>query len=117
MMGGGRLRHLGMVATSDSWRRHFLERHMNLSQHIQPVAPAQVVIHSQVPEGEIPEGSIFTNQGVLPLDTLTVKTIVSDEQDAVVTATEFYLQDVLVRRDVNLALKPKDILNIEAQEI
>lgn len=90
---------------------------MNLSQHIQPVTPAQVVIHSQVPEGEIPEGSIFTNQGVLPLDALTVKTIVSDEQDAVVTATEFYLQDVLVRRDVNLALKPKDILNIEAQEI
>lgn len=23
-MGGGNLRHLGMIATSGSWRRHFL---------------------------------------------------------------------------------------------
>ena len=30
------------------------------------------------------------------------------------TATEFYLQDVLVRRDVNRA-EAEDILNIEAQ--
>lgn len=90
---------------------------MNTSHHIQPIIPASVVLHTEVPDGDIPDGHIFTNQGVLPLDSLEVKKIVSDEQDAVVTATEFYLQGVLVRRDVNLALKPKNILDIEAQEL
>ncbi len=90
---------------------------MNISQHIQPAAPAQVVLHSQVPDMAIPDGHLFTTKGVLPVASLEKTEIVSDEADAVVTATEYRLDGELVRRDVNLALKPKDILNIEAQEI
>lgn len=90
---------------------------MNISQHIRPAAPAQVVIHSQVPDMAIPDGHIFTTRGVLPVDSLVKTEVVTDEQDAVVTATEYRLDGELVRRDVNLALKPKNILNIEAQEI
>lgn len=88
---------------------------MSIVQHIQ--APASIVVHSEVPAGDIHEGHIFTNQGVLPLDSLEVKKVVTEEQDAVVTATEFYLQGELVRRDVDLALKPKNIFDVEAQEL
>jgi hypothetical protein len=45
---------------------------------------------------------VFTTKGLLPREMLTVKDIVSDEANARVIATEWYLGDELVRRDVNV---------------
>lgn len=45
---------------------------------------------------------VTTAKGLIERDQLTVKDIVSDEQNARVTATEWYLGEELVRRDVNV---------------
>ncbi len=60
--------------------------------------------------------SIETLIGVLPLDSLVKKVLTFDESEATLTATEYWYDGQLVRRDVNVALKPKDILSFTAEE-
>lgn len=45
---------------------------------------------------------ILTTKGVLDRSQLTVKDIVTEEGSVRVTATEWYLGDEMVRRDVNV---------------
>lgn len=45
---------------------------------------------------------VMTTKGLLQKDSLTVRDVVVDEENARVTATEWYLDDELVRRDVNV---------------
>lgn len=47
---------------------------------------------------------VHTTHGLLERDLLTVSDIVSDEENARVTATEWRLGDELVRRDVHVNL-------------
>ena len=60
---------------------------------------------------------INTTKGDIPLDCLEVRTVTQDEPEVVATATEYWLDGECVRRDVNLALKPKDIFQHTAQEM
>lgn len=52
---------------------------------------------------------IFTTKGDLPVDMLEQRVITEDYPDATTTATEYWLDGECVRRDVNVALKPKDL--------
>lgn len=45
---------------------------------------------------------VITTKGLVDRERLEVKDIVSEEENARVTATEWYLDGVLVRRDVNV---------------
>jgi hypothetical protein len=45
---------------------------------------------------------VHTTHGLLERGLLTTKDIVTDEENARVTATEWYLGDELVRRDVHV---------------
>lgn len=45
---------------------------------------------------------VYTKDGLIERERLTVKDIVSEEDNARVTATEWYLGDELVRRDVHV---------------
>lgn len=45
---------------------------------------------------------VITTKGLVDRSALTVKDIVSDESNARVTATEWYLGDEMVRRDVSV---------------
>ena len=60
---------------------------------------------------------IHTTHGELPMDSLTIKESITETEDANVTATEYYLGEELVRRDVHAALKAYAINKLEAQEI
>lgn len=54
---------------------------------------------------------IHTTHGLVERNLLTVKDIVAEEDNARVTATEWYLGEELVRRDVNVnILRGQDIL-------
>lgn len=86
-------------------------------EEIAMTAPVSVVVQTQPMDAAAPEGHIWTNKGYLPIASLTKEEIVKDEPEVVSTATEYRLDGELVRRDVNLALKPKQILNLEAQEL
>lgn len=48
------------------------------------------------------EPQVITTKGLVNRSALTVKDIVSDESNARVTATEWYLDGEMVRRDVNV---------------
>lgn len=61
--------------------------------------------------------TIFTTRGDLPIDSLVKKIDVQDQPDGVVTATEYWLGEECVRRDVNVALKPHALFQLEAQEL
>lgn len=45
---------------------------------------------------------VMTTKGLIDLSLLTVKDVVSTEENCRVTATEWYLGEELVRRDVNV---------------
>ena len=45
---------------------------------------------------------VYTAKGVVNRDALTVKDIITEEGNARVTATEWFMGDELVRRDVNV---------------
>lgn len=62
-------------------------------------------------------GFIFTTLGAVEEVLLEKKVIVEDFDEATSTATEYWLDGECVRRDVNLALKPKVMFEIEAKEI
>lgn len=47
---------------------------------------------------------VHTTKGLIDRDLLTVKDIISDEPNARVTATEWFLGDELVRRDVAVSI-------------
>ena len=59
---------------------------------------------------------INTTHGEMPLASLTVKKFESDAPDGFVTATEYYLGDELVRRDVHIAVKAHAANQLQAQE-
>lgn len=52
---------------------------------------------------------IHTTKGDLPLSELIHKQVVEEYEDATVTAQEYYLGEELVRRDVHVALKGKEL--------
>ena len=52
---------------------------------------------------------IYTTKGELPADSLLHREVVQDFEDATVTAQEYYLGEELVRRDVHVALKGKEL--------
>ena len=56
---------------------------------------------------------VYTIKGILNRDQLTVKDIVTEDGDARVTATEWFLGDELVRRDVNVNILIGQALNSE----
>ena len=60
---------------------------------------------------------IQTTHGPMPEDILTKRVEVSDEPDAVVTATEYWLGDELVHRSVHADLKSKALFSPQAQGI
>ena len=45
---------------------------------------------------------VWTIHGSIDMDKLTIKDVVTDEPNARISATEWYLGDELVRRDVNV---------------
>lgn len=45
---------------------------------------------------------VTTTKGLVAREALTIKDVISEEDSARVTATEWYLGDELVRRDVNV---------------
>ena len=45
---------------------------------------------------------VHTTKGLIERDQLTTKEVVTEEDNARVTATEWYLGEELVRRDVNV---------------
>lgn len=49
-------------------------------------------------------GQVHTTKGLIDRDKLTVKDIVSEEDNARVVATEWFLGDELVRRDVAVSI-------------
>ena len=53
--------------------------------------------------------TIYTTKGDIEEALLTTKLVTEDYPDATVTATEYFLGDELVKRDVNVALKGKDL--------
>lgn len=52
---------------------------------------------------------IYTTNGYVDPSILEKKVIVSDEPQAHITATEYWLEGELVRRDVDIALKGREI--------
>ena len=52
---------------------------------------------------------IYTTKGEIDEALLEKKLIVEDYPDATVTATEYFLGDELVKRDVDVALKGRDL--------
>ena len=60
------------------------------------------------------EELIYTTKGNLPLSQLVHKEVIEDYDDAVITAQEYYLDDELVRRDVNVRLKGKELFMAQA---
>jgi phage FluMu protein gp41 len=45
---------------------------------------------------------VYTTKGVVDRSLLTVKDIITEEDNARITATEWFMGDELVRRDVNV---------------
>jgi hypothetical protein len=45
---------------------------------------------------------VITTKGLIEREALTAKDVISEEDNARVTATEWYLGEELVRRDVNV---------------
>jgi hypothetical protein len=60
---------------------------------------------------------VFTKNGLIERDQLTVKDIIEEQQNARVTATEWYLGEELVRRDVNVNLLRGLEMGAEQQSI
>lgn len=58
---------------------------------------------------------IHTTKGDLPEDALEKKVAESDEQDAFVTATEYWLEGELVHRSVHALLKTQNLFSPQAQ--
>ncbi len=58
---------------------------------------------------------VHTTKGLISRDLLEVKDIVQDEDNARVTATEWYLDGALVRRDVNVNILRGIDLNSEQE--
>lgn len=73
------------------------------------------VIHDQTQE--VPAGFIFTTHGAIAEDRLEKRVVTDDTGDAVATATEYWMDGECVRRDVNLALKPKVFFDLVQQEL
>lgn len=69
----------------------------------------------QAPIG--PPCTLFTTRGFVPEALLSKQVVVEEYPDATVTAHEFYIGAELVRRDVNLALKPKALFDLQAKEL
>ena len=61
--------------------------------------------------------TIHTIHGELPIDSLEKKIIEEDAPDGFVTATEYWLNGEIVRRDVHVAVKAHAVHNLEAQEL
>jgi len=59
---------------------------------------------------------IITTRGLMDESLLNKRIVESDEQDAFVTATEYWLDDELVHRSVHAALKSKALFSLQAQE-
>lgn len=59
--------------------------------------------------------TIQTTHGQMPEEALVKRVEVFDEPDAVVTATEYWLDDELVHRSVHAALKSKAQFSTQAQ--
>lgn len=57
---------------------------------------------------------IYTTKGDMPIADLLHKEVVEDYEDATVTAQEYYLGEELVRRDVHVALKGKELSMAQA---
>lgn len=64
----------------------------------------------------VPLGHVFTTKGAVLREALEEKVFVEDHPDAVTTATEYWLHGECVRRDVNVALKPKVLIDFKQQE-
>ena len=60
---------------------------------------------------------IKTTKGDMEEAALKKKIICFDEQDAFVTATEYWFDEELVHRSVNAELKSKNLFSIQAKEI
>jgi len=60
---------------------------------------------------------IQTTDGLLERDALTVRDIVTEEENARVMATEWFLGDKLVRRDVNVNMLRGLDLNSEQESM
>jgi len=73
------------------------------------------VIHDQTQE--VPAGFIFTTLGAVAEERLEKRVSAEDSGDAVATATEYWLNGECVRRDVNLALKPRVFFDLVQQEL
>lgn len=58
---------------------------------------------------------IHTTRGDLPVSSLIKSIDVQDYADATITATEYRIDGEIVRRDVDVALKPKALLTVEQQ--
>lgn len=56
---------------------------------------------------------IYTTRGLIDRDQLTVQDVISDEQNARVTATEWRMGDELVRRDVHVNILAPQALGAE----
>lgn len=56
---------------------------------------------------------VYTAKGIIDREQLTVKDIITEEGDARVIATEWFLGDELVRRDVNVNILIGQALNSE----
>lgn len=53
--------------------------------------------------------TIHTTKGDMPVGKLLHREVVEDFEDATVIAQEYYLGEELVRRDVHVALKGKEL--------
>lgn len=60
---------------------------------------------------------VHTTKGLIERDRLTVSDVISEEPNARVTATEWFLGDELVRRDVNVNILQGQALCGEQAEI
>jgi hypothetical protein len=60
---------------------------------------------------------VFTTQGLVEMDALTVRDVVELEGNHRKVATEFYLGDELVRRDVAVSILAPPGVNITQGEI
>ena len=58
---------------------------------------------------------ITTTKGDMPEEVLSKKTTTTDEQDGIVTATEYWLDGELVHRSLDILLKTKAIGSPQAQ--
>ena len=60
--------------------------------------------------------TIETTKGELPVDDLEIRLVHSDEPEATIDATEYWLDNECVRRDVNIALKGKQLFGFTQAE-